>query len=131
MTKNKYGRGPEDTMNGEEGIVQSIADDEVVVVFGQGENTKTLIYYAVPPDRSDPKISDLRISFARTIHTAQGSEYPTVIVWISRSGFASNLFYTAITRAQQELWLVGNIGAMTKIITTKPQETHSTFTIHL
>lgn len=52
----------------------------------------------------------LSLAYAVTVHKSQGSEYPVVIVPATNSHYimlARNLFYTAITRAQRHLVLVG------------------------
>lgn len=131
MTKNKYG---DDTnvMNGEEGIIESIQQHQLTVVFGNGESTKKLVYYEQPPNRSGLRISDLRVSFCRTIHTAQGSEYDICIIWMDRAGFmCSNLLYTAVTRAKKELWMIGNVEVMKQVIMTRPNETNESLNHYL
>ena len=50
-------------------------------------------------------------SYATTIHKSQGSEYPIVIIpWIPMfyKMLKRNILYTGITRAQVQVYLVGN-----------------------
>ena len=54
----------------------------------------------------------LELAYALTIHKAQGSEWPIVIVPIVRSRLLDrSLIYTAITRAQQQVLLLGDEAA--------------------
>ena len=54
---------------------------------------------------------ELELAYAITVHKSQGSEYPIVILPLYRYTpklLTRNLFYTAITRAQQMVILVGD-----------------------
>jgi exodeoxyribonuclease V alpha subunit len=54
-------------------------------------------------------LQNLNLAYALTIHKAQGSEWPIVIVPIVRSRLLDrSLIYTAITRAQQQVLLMGD-----------------------
>ncbi len=53
---------------------------------------------------------ELELAYAITVHKSQGSEYPIVVIPLYRYTpklLTRNLFYTAITRAQQMVILVG------------------------
>ncbi len=55
-------------------------------------------------------MEELELAYAITVHKSQGSEYPIVIIPLYRYTpklLTRNLFYTAITRAQQMVILVG------------------------
>ncbi|MCF2971135.1 ATP-dependent RecD-like DNA helicase [Synechococcus sp. Nb3U1] len=57
----------------------------------------------------------LALAYAITIHRAQGSEYPVVILPIHIQHFpmlSRNLLYTGLTRAKQQAWLVGTSTAI-------------------
>ncbi len=59
--------------------------------------------------------SDLVLAYACTIHKAQGSEYPAVVVVMLSSHFvmlSKNLLYTAVTRAKRLLVLVSDARAV-------------------
>ena len=61
------------------------------------------------------ELDELVLAYATTIHKAQGSEYPIVIMSISFSHFVMlqrNLLYTGITRAKKVVVLVGNRNAV-------------------
>jgi exodeoxyribonuclease V alpha subunit len=56
------------------------------------------------------ELDELVLAYATTIHKAQGSEYPMVVIPISFSHYVMlqrNLLYTGITRARQIVVLVG------------------------
>ena len=58
---------------------------------------------------------DVALSYALTVHKAQGSEYPVVVVPVlPQQGrmLYRNLFYTGISRAKQLLVLVGSEAAI-------------------
>ena len=53
---------------------------------------------------------ELELAYAMTVHKSQGSEFPVVILPITRSShrmLQRNLVYTAITRAKSKLILLG------------------------
>ena len=55
-------------------------------------------------------LDELEHAFAVTVHKSQGSEYPVVILPLYAAApmlLTRNLFYTAITRAQRMVILVG------------------------
>jgi len=56
----------------------------------------------------------IRLAYAMSIHKSQGSEFPVVILPITRSSYRMlqrNLIYTAITRAKSKLILLGELAA--------------------
>ena len=56
----------------------------------------------------------IRLAYAMSIHKSQGSEFPVVILPITRSShrmLQRNLIYTAITRAKSKLILLGEKAA--------------------
>jgi exodeoxyribonuclease V alpha subunit len=60
---------------------------------------------------SEADLGDLVLNFAGTVHSSQGSEFPIVVaVCHSYNAFmlSRNLLYTAMTRAQQAVYLVGD-----------------------
>ena len=55
-------------------------------------------------------LDELELAYAVTVHKSQGSEYPVVIVPLCNTApmlLTRNLFYTAVTRAQKMVILVG------------------------
>ena len=56
----------------------------------------------------------IRLAYAMSIHKSQGSEFPVVILPITRSSYRMlqrNLIYTAITRSKSKLVLLGEFSA--------------------
>lgn len=94
--------------NGDIGVIKSI-DDELTVSYG----TKDVIY-------QKGELDELELAYAITVHKSQGSEYPIVIIPISPSCpymlLTRNLIYTAITRAEKMVILVGDPETFYKMI---------------
>jgi exodeoxyribonuclease V alpha subunit len=61
------------------------------------------------------ELDELSLAYVCTIHKAQGSEYPAVIVPLHTQHYAllqRNLLYTAITRGKRLVVLVGSVKAL-------------------
>ncbi len=89
--------------NGEVGMVDEVEDDGTVVVeFASG-----------PAAIKGKALVDLVHGWAITVHRAQGSEFPAVVVVLApeAGGMLSRpLVYTALTRAQRHLSVVHAVG---------------------
>jgi exodeoxyribonuclease V alpha subunit len=99
QTRNNYDK---DVFNGDIGRVAAIDQiaHEMTVRF---DEDRPLVY-----DWSE--LGDLIHAFAISVHRAQGSEYPCVVVPIMMQHYLllqRNLLYTAITRARSLVVLVG------------------------
>ena len=60
---------------------------------------------------SGEQLDDLALAWAISIHKSQGSEYPAVLVVLSRAHrvmLRRNLLYTAITRARRFCCVIGD-----------------------
>ncbi|MEP0872135.1 ATP-dependent RecD-like DNA helicase [Trichocoleus desertorum AS-A10] len=95
---NDYDR---EVFNGDLGVIAAIdpEEQEVTVRFGD-----RLVNY----DRAD--LNEITLAWAVTIHKAQGSEYPVVILPLYLQHYmmlSRNLLYTGLTRAKQLAFLVG------------------------
>ena len=63
----------------------------------------------------------LELAHAITIHKAQGSQFPRIIVAVRHSRLLDRtLLYTAITRAQQQVILVGDVAAAKAAVEAPP-----------
>ena len=100
---NREGDGKEGfgIFNGDIGVIESIdvPDGEMTIIF----DDKRVIY-----DFS--LLEDLEHAYAVTVHKSQGSEYPIVIMPMCSAAHmlhTRNLLYTAVTRAQNMVILVG------------------------
>jgi exodeoxyribonuclease V alpha subunit len=102
-TANHMELEPTGFANGEVGVVTKTGDGSLDVTFASGPVTVT-----------GKAMSDLRHGWAITVHRAQGSEWPGVVVVVppEAGGMLSRpLIYTALTRAQQHLSIVHASGA--------------------
>ncbi len=88
--------------NGDIGTVISVlGDDECLLIDFEGRLTRY----------DFTMLDELEHAYAITVHKSQGSEYPYVIIPIYNCGdrlLTRNLLYTAVTRAQNMVILVGN-----------------------
>jgi exodeoxyribonuclease V alpha subunit len=100
---NDYNR---EVFNGDIGIITGIdlEEQEATVIFGERQVTY---------DSAD--LNEITLARATTIHKAQGSEYPVVILPIFMQHFlmlSRNLFYTGLTRAKKLVIIVGESKAI-------------------
>ncbi len=90
--------------NGEVGVVAEVeADGTVTVEFASG-----------PAEVKGKALADLLHGWAITVHRAQGSEFPGVVVVLppeSVTMLSRPLVYTALTRAQRHLSVVHAVGS--------------------
>ena len=101
--KNNYDK---EVFNGDIGIIESVNEtDRTLKVNFDGRS----IEYDVA------ELDELVHAYATTIHKAQGSEYPIVVMPIMMNHFVMlqrNLIYTGITRAKKVLVIVGTKKAL-------------------
>ena len=109
--------------NGEVGVVAEVdADGTVTVEFASG-----------PAEVKGKALADLLHGWAITVHRAQGSEFPGVVVVLppeSVTMLSRPLVYTALTRAQRHLSVVHAVGpALARAVRTvgaQPRRTRLT-----
>jgi exodeoxyribonuclease V alpha subunit len=104
--RNNYDLGESGIMNGTVGTVLHVRgkDSHLTVRFEEEE---------VEYDPSEE--SELALAYALTIHRAQGSEWPCVVVVVHKSQkwmHSRGLLYTAVTRARKTAFLVGDAEGM-------------------
>jgi exodeoxyribonuclease V alpha subunit len=106
QTRNNYVLG---VVNGDTGIIADLTVEEVHVDFGDGR----VVAYT-PAD-----LLDLEHAYCLTVHRAQGSEWPGVVV-LACSAYGPmltrNLLYTALTRARSACVIVGDTPAIERAI---------------
>src|SRR5690606_14869601 len=105
--RNDYER---EVFNGDIGWVQRVEDGITTVLFDSGLRTY----------KSD-ELDALTLAYASTIHKAQGSEFPAVIVVLhgAHSVLLSRaLVYTAVTRARRLVVIVGEERALARAART-------------
>ncbi|WP_279479468.1 AAA family ATPase [Aureimonas sp. SK2] len=105
--RNDYQRG---LRNGSLGVVTAIGETGMVCDFGDGPEQFTT------SDRAN-----LSLAYAMTVHKAQGSQFPRVIVPVVASRILDrSLIYTAITRASEQVVLVGDPNVLEKAVRDDP-----------
>lgn len=96
---------PEDgIMNGDQGIVRGITEDDELLVDFSGITVKYTL----------KDLENLTLAYAVSIHKSQGSEFRCVILPLVRSYsimLKRKLLYTAVTRAKEKLLIIGDIDA--------------------
>lgn len=101
--KNNYDK---EVFNGDIGTIETVNEIERTLSINfEGRN---IVYDAA-------ELDELLHAYATTIHKAQGSEYPIVVIPIMMNHFVMlqrNLIYTGITRAKKILVLVGTKKAL-------------------
>lgn len=67
-------------------------------------------------------LEDVELGYAVTVHKAQGSQWPRVIVPVTHSKMLDRtLLYTAVTRAQKQVILVGDVAAAREAVLAQPR----------
>ena len=78
-------------------------------------------------------LDELEMAYAITVHKSQGSEYPIVILPLGSTPpmlLSRNLLYTAATRAQKMLILVGREGVLSTMVENRRQSMRYTGLLH-
>jgi exodeoxyribonuclease V alpha subunit len=113
--RNNYAK---EVFNGEVGVVTAAGTQETVVVFEGRE----VVYEG---DAAD----ELSLAYAISIHKSQGSEYPAVVVPLVTQHYIMlqrNLLYTAMTRGERLVVLVGSPKALrVALANDRPMRRHT------
>ena len=103
QTANDYDK---DVFNGDIGFVRTVdLDAQEIVIDFDGR----------PITYDFGELDEVSLAYATTIHKAQGSEYPAVVIPLATQHYLMlrrNLVYTGITRAKQLVVLVGQRRAL-------------------
>ena len=96
----------EDIYNGDIGIIEEVNNikKEILIDF---DGIKCRI--------TKSNFKDIKLAYAISIHKAQGSEFNTVVIPICRAYskmLYQKLIYTAVTRAKQNLFLIGSFDSL-------------------
>jgi len=119
ITENDWGRR---ICNGDIGTFHVLCQDNNAPNYGVICGTRPAMW-------QDWKgIENLMLAYSITVHKAQGSEYDTVILPVTKQ-FSSllhrNLIYTVISRAKKEVILVGDADALNMALQRHPPERKS------
>lgn len=101
--------------NGDIGVIESI---------NPSSQSMTVNFDDRIVDYSFSSLDDLELAYAITVHKSQGSEYPIVIIPMYGAPemlLTRNLFYTAVTRAQRMVILVGRRDIVQTMVENKRQ----------
>lgn len=114
-TRSYDGKTGNGIFNGDIGVIEEINkhESEMTVIF----DDRRVIY-----DFS--MLEDLEHAYAVTVHKSQGSEYPIVIVPMCSAAqmlLTRNLLYTAVTRAQRMVILVGREDIVSQMVENNRQ----------
>jgi exodeoxyribonuclease V alpha subunit len=113
-----YERGEESgcgVFNGDIGVIETISLKEraLSVVFDDRHVTYDF-----------SSLDELELAYAVTVHKSQGSEYPVVILPLYGAPpmlLTRNLLYTAVTRAQKMVVLVGREDIVAQMVANNRQ----------
>jgi exodeoxyribonuclease V alpha subunit len=91
--------------NGDIGLVKTVDRDSgtVLVAFSDRDEGADVVY-------AGDELDELSLAYAMSVHKSQGSEFPIVVLAMPRvmpALMTRNLLYTAVTRAQRFVVLVG------------------------
>ncbi len=118
--RNSYGIAVDSgtgVFNGDIGIIKDINlfAEELTVEFDEGRMV----------DYPFHQLDELDLAYAVTVHKAQGSEYPAVVIPVypgPRLLMTRNLIYTAVTRARRCVCLVGRPGTFKDMVDNETEQ---------
>ena len=123
-TRNMWYRG---LQNGSLGIIVEIDDVPLMLTDENGAETEPALAWVLWDDGVrrpvvESMLDDLELGYAITVHKAQGSQWPRVIVPLTGHRLLDRtLIYTAITRAQKQVLIVGDEAAAKAAVESPPR----------
>ena len=123
-TRNLWDRG---LQNGSLGTVVQIEDEPHPLADDEGSGADRALAWVEWDDGVrrpllEDMLDDLELGYAITVHKAQGSQWPRVIVAVTGSRLLDRtLLYTAVTRAQRQVILVGDEAAARDAVARPPR----------
>jgi exodeoxyribonuclease V alpha subunit len=100
-----------------------------IVAIDETERTLRAVFDGNEVTYEEADLDELTLAYASSIHKAQGSEYPCVVIPLHTQHFVMlkrNLLYTAITRGRQLVVIVGTRRALSTAV--RNSETVTRFT---
>jgi len=125
-TRNDPKRGPNGVFNGSTATVITLDTEqrELEIALDDGD-TATYTF---------DELDEVLHAYAITVHRAQGSEYPIVVIPLTTAGafiLRRNLLYTAVTRGKSKVILVGEDEALRRALTTAEPHRNTTLALRL
>lgn len=123
--------------NGSLGVVVEVDDKPCVLAHEDGEETDLALGWVLWDDGvrrrlSKKMLDNLELGYAITVHKAQGSQWQRVIVPVTGHRLLDRtLVYTAITRAQRQVLLVGDETAAKSAVEGLPIAATRQVALHL
>lgn len=102
QTKNNYMKH---VFNGDIGFICRMRESKVTVRYGEGQEV----------DYEKNELGELQLAYAMSVHKSQGSEYPVIVLPLVPGHhimLQRNLLYTAVTRAEKQVILLGSRAAL-------------------
>lgn len=118
--KNNYEKR---VFNGDEGYITNIQKDYFTVTFNLEGGQK-------PVDFIQSELEQLELSYAISVHSAQGSQYHSVICIFDMSSYIMlnrKILYTAITRAKEKCMLISEPRAFKACLDDENNKPRNTF----
>lgn len=122
VTKNEYDLG---VFNGDTGVIEKVDDG--------GTSKKKRVAVQMDDDKrvvfEREHLGILQLAYAISVHKSQGSEYPVVVIPVHTSDsfmLFRQLLYTALTRAKERVWMVGERKALARAIRNQGQMERNT-----
>ena len=107
--------------NGDMGVIKEINEYAQAIIVEFDEMTRVTYPYSL--------LDELELAYAITIHKAQGSEYPAVVMPLLNGPkmlFNRNLLYTGVTRARNCVTILGSSAVLQEMIDNVSESTRYT-----
>ncbi len=123
-TRNMWDRG---LQNGSLGTIVDVEDVQQPVADGEDGDAERPLAWVLWDDGirrpvAEEMLDDLELGYAITVHKAQGSQWPRVIVPLTGHRLLDRtLIYTAVTRAQKQVLIVGDEDAARAAVESAPR----------
>lgn len=123
-TRNLWDRG---LQNGSLGVVTKVEEEPLALLSDEGELQAYALAWVEWDDGVvrpivEAMLDDIELGYAITIHKAQGSQWQRVIVPLTgRRLLDRTLIYTAVTRAQSQVILIGPPEAIRAAVEAEPR----------
>jgi exodeoxyribonuclease V alpha subunit len=122
-TRNMWDRG---LQNGSLGIVSEVVDAPSPTTADAGADGPVLAWIDWDDGTRKPlyesMLDDVELGYAITVHKAQGSQWKRVIVPVAATRMLDRtLLYTAVTRAQEQVLLIGDHAAAAGAVRAPPR----------